>query len=164
MNKFDQQIKEKVNEIKYPYKSVYWNNFVQNAHWKITGINMKLAFWIAMGSIGVACGSYTIYHFINQNHSNQDTTIMPSQITQDSTYQYVDFADTISYEQKTETSINSQIIHQEKSQTKLTQNITHSDTTKSSPIKIPQNLNTDSVSNIKWRVLTIDVDTISSNR
>jgi hypothetical protein len=165
MNKFDQLVKEKVNEIEYPYKSAYWNNFIQSAHWHTMSVGVKIALWSVAGIIG-AGGGYAIYYFAIQNNNNQEITAIQSQSSSDTTAQYVDFADSVSCEQKTETEIFSQTNHSSNRRTAPTSDvIQHNDET-SSPknnVKLPDTP-TDPTLHIKWRAMTIDVDTIKSNR
>jgi hypothetical protein len=163
MNKFDQLLKEKVNEIEYPYKPAYWNNFIQRTHLQTTSVGIKIALWSVAGAIGVAGGSYAVYHFANQDN-NQEITTIQSHVSSDTTAQYVDFADSVSYEQKTEINSVSQTGHSSNLQIMST-SVIQPDAAVASPVNdLPNNPTIDPTSNIKWRALTIDVDTIKSNR
>jgi hypothetical protein len=165
MNKFDQLLKEKVNEIEYPYKPAYWNNFIQSAHLQTMSAGIKIALWSAAGAVGVAGGGYAVYHFANQNNNNQEITIIQSHLPSDTTAQYVDFADSVSCEQKKETNKVFQTAHSSNPKTMSTPDIIQHDNVTDSPVNSsPNNPSIDPTSNIKWRVLTIDVDTIKSNR
>ena len=161
MNRFDQLLKEKVNKIEYPYKSAYWNNFIQSAHLQTMSASVKIALWSAAGVIGASGGGYAVYHLVNQNNNNQEIEVMQSHLLSDTTAQYADFADSVSYEQNTE--IHTVCQPSCSSSPKTTP--TPQNPVAASPADIlPDNQTSDPTPNIRWRVLTIDVDTIKSNR
>ena len=161
MNKFDQLLKEKVNEIEYPYKSAYWSSFILSAHLQTMSAGVKIALWSVAGAIGVGGGGYAVYHFANQNNNNQGIEVTQSYLPADTTAQYADFADSVFSEQETETSVACQTSRPSNPKTAPTPN----NPVAASPVDIlPDNQTSDPTPNIRWRALTIDVDTIKSNR
>ncbi|MDR1113104.1 MAG: hypothetical protein LBL18_05035 [Bacteroidales bacterium] len=175
MNKFDQLLKEKLNKLEYPYNSAAWHCFAKKAGLKAVSAGAKIALWSVVGCASAGGAGYAVYYFANQNTVNKEITTNQSVISSDTIAQYADFVDSVSDDrvpQETATHIThhtagSTATAIKESQQGVPSTIVSDSARNRSTVKSTPRSKSDSYEDIdlsKWRILTIDVDTIKSNR
>jgi hypothetical protein len=176
MNKFDQLLKEKLNKLEYPYNSAAWHCFAKKAGLKAISAGAKIALWSVVGCASAGGAGYAAYYFANQNTVNKEITTNQSGISSDTIAQYVNFVDSVSNDtvlQEATTAImhhtaRSTVTTAKEPQKGVSSTITLDSTQNNkSTVKSTSRSKSDSYEDMdlsKWRILTIDVDTIKSNR
>jgi hypothetical protein len=172
MNQFDQLLKEKLNKLEYPYNSAAWYSFAKSAGLKVTTAGTKIALWSIVGCAGAGGAGYAVYHFINQNTVNKEITIDQSIISSDTVAQYADFVDSVSeavtpQESAARYPAGSTVTATGKPQESASGVISPGNAPDTLTVKSASKTKPDSNKDVdlsKWRILTIDVDTIKSNR
>lgn len=156
MTNFDQLLKEKVESVVSPYKEVFWKRFAKKAGIKsgISGFKIALFSVAGAGLIGTS-----LYVGINNNHnpgSSDSVVVNEVPIACDSSVQ-------LSLE-----AVDSAALYMTV-QNKAAEITNHkTDTHKNCTIKIQKSKEKifkkrESEDRSKWRILTIDTDTIKSN-